>query len=252
MKLNFSYKKYWYWGRKSLSINVSGWDSHPQIYLNVNGGESEVTFHISFFIGIWIAFTKFWPRYWFPDYRCSDSEVILGAGERQIGISFHGWDFWWIIWMNPWEWNSKDPWYRHGNTHFTRWVLGKHTVDWKELESRVFILPFLEGNYNVRIVKKARTDRWQRWFTKKSIAWEAVPDVPVPHEGKGENSYDLDEDGTYSLHFGERKEVRTLYEAALYFWKSQMETREKRGGASWRPKKFRDKPLEIIKENPTT
>lgn len=270
MNLNFELRKSWYFGKhsgKSFAIAFSGWTVTPGIYLNVDGGESEYTIHIGLGIGLWFTFQRIFPKSWYPDYPCTDNTVIKNAGERQISLSIHSWEIWWNVWMDPGEWKSVDPWYRRGNTHFQRWFLGQHIVDWVPIDTRGYLLPFLEGNYSVLVEQKHRFDRYSRWYMRwyqrKMISWEIKAGyhdgkvfvvVPVPHEGKGENSWDLGEDGTFSLSFGGRKEIVTHYQAALYFWKNAMETRERRGYASWIPKKFRveGQQLPFIKENPVT
>lgn len=258
-------RKTWRFGkfsRSSLRVSFTPLDECFGISLNVDGGEGEVTFFIGFFFGLWITLGNGIPKNWYPDYPCSDGKFILGAGERELSLRFHHWNFWWNFWMDPSTWNSTDPKWRRGSTSFERWILGRHDCEFTEIDRRGYLLPFLEGNYSVMVKQRLRTDRWKRWFTKKSIAWEIEAGyhdenhnwvaVPVPHEGKGENSYDQGEDGTYSLNFGRRKDINTHYAAALYFWKSNMETRERRGNASWRPKKFRDIKLDHIKANPVT
>lgn len=134
----------------------------------------------------------------------------------------------------------------------------------KELvEKREQIVPFFEGNYNVEVFKYSRTDKWQRWFTRKSTSFEVKVgyyengvwvDQGVPVEGKGENSWDCDEDATYSMYFPGQpinKKVISCYDAALYFWHSMMKSRERRGSEKWLPEAFKKKGIQIIKKTGT-
>lgn len=71
----------------------------------------------------------------------------------------------------------------------------------------------------------------------------------IPVEGKGENSWDCDEDATYAMlfpGFPYRRELRTHYDAALYFWHNMMKSRERTGSPRWTPKSFNGKQLEIL------
>lgn len=254
MTLHFNKRKSWYFGknsRKSIGIEFSGWNSFPQIYLEVDPTESQYCIHLGFILGIWITMSHIMPKRWYPE----------GYDIKQTGISIHGWCLWWIVWMDPNAWNSTDQWYRRGNFNFERLIRGKHEVEWADMGKRNIILPFLEGNYSVWVERKLRTDRWKRWFTCTSLCWEVkcgyfkgteFITVPVPHPGKGESSYDQDEDGTWSMSFPDRKEIRTHYEAALYFWHDKMVTREKRGSASWRPRVFGNTLLKYFKETQIT
>lgn len=147
------------------------------------------------------------------------------------------------------EWNSTDPKWRRGSIHFDTLIKGKRTCTWENIDGGRFLLPFFEGCYEVEVIKKLRTDSYQRWFSRKSIAFEVRCDVGIPHEGKGDNSYDQDEGATFSIHFpGTRTRNNSLYEAALYFWQSCMETRKRYGWPNWVPRRYRPLNVNVIQE----
>lgn len=258
MKLNFNRRKWWHFGNsKSISIEWAGFSSHPSIYLRVDGDEQEVTFHIAFFVGIWISFERFIPKSFYPTYASKTHGRL--PEEREISLSFHGGSFWWNFWVSE-EWSSwtKNKTWRKGCWHILDRIKGKHKCQRTEVERQQFVLPFLEGNYNVEVIKNERKDTWQRWPMKKSTTWEVKPgyykdglfiEKPIPVDGKGENSWDCDEDATYAISFPGypyKKEIKTAYDAALYFWHSMMKDRERYGSAKWVPKRFDKKVLEVL------
>lgn len=258
----FNKRKTWWFSnhRKSISIETSGWKSHPSLYFRVNGDEGDCTFHFALGFGIWITFEGFIPNSWYPTYKSTYTEGLSLYDERQLSISFHGGSFWWDFWVseNKSQYTKYKTW-RKGCWHIVDRIRGKHECSFKEVDRREFAIPFLEGNYNLLVIKKDRTDTWKRWPKKKMTSFEVKCgyyqdgewiDKGVPVEGKGENSWDCDEDATYSMHFPGapyRKEVRSCYDAALYFWHSMMKSRERYGSAQWLPEKFKNKKLEVIK-----
>lgn len=261
--MGFNKRKWWHFGknyRKSITIEIAGWKSHPSIYFRADGGEGDITFHIALGFGIWITFAGFIPNKWYPRYYSTYTKNKLPE-ERELSISIHGGCLWWDFWVSEnWSSYTKNKTWRKGNIDFRRLIMGKHKCEWKEIERRQFMLPFLEGNYNVEVIKSYRFDIWQRWPMKKTISYEVIAGYyengefiakPVPVEGKGENSWDCDEDATYSCYFPGppyRKENKTCFDAALYFWHSMMKSRERYGSAQWIPQAFKDKKIEFIKK----
>lgn len=260
MKLKFNRRKWWHLkNNRSIAIEIAGWRSHPSIYVRVDGSERDITFHFAIGFGIWITFERFLPKSWYPTYESSYGHGRLPE-EREISIAFHGGSFWWNFWVSE-EWSSwtKNKTWRKGCWHIVDRIKGKRKYEKYELERSQYVLPFFEGNYNVEVIKTQRIDKWPRWPTLKMISWEVRAgyykdgtfiEKPIPVEGKGENSYDCDEDATYSLSFPGhpyKKDVKTPYEAALYFWHSMMKDRERRGSAKWVPKGFDKKVLEVLK-----
>lgn len=260
MKLNFNRRKWWHFKNdRSIAIEIAGWKSNPSIYVRVDGDERDICFHFAFGFGIWITFERFLPKSWYPTYESSYGHGRLPE-EREISFSFHGGSFWWNFWVSE-EWSSwtKNKTWKKGCWHIVDRIKGKRKYEKYELERSQYVLPFFEGNYNVEVIKTQRIDKWPRWPTLKMISWEVRAgyykdgtfiEKPIPVEGKGENSYDCDEDATYSISFPGhpyKKDIKTPYEAALYFWHSMMKDRERRGSAKWLPKGFDKKVLEVLK-----
>lgn len=252
--MGFNRRKWWHFGKhqnKNIHIEISGWNCTPSLYWRSDASENEHSFHIGFGIGIWICFDRCLPNSWYPK----------NYDEKEFSIGIHGNALWWNFWVSE-EWSSwtKNKTWRKGSFNYLDKIKGKVDYQRKEVDRRQFLLPFLEGIYNVEVIQTARTVKWPRWPTSRSTGWEVRAgyydekgewkDKPIPVEGKGENSYDCDEDATWSISFPGppyKKDVRTPYEAALYFWHSMMKSREQRGSAKWLPKDFKDNKLPIIR-----
>jgi hypothetical protein len=252
-KIRFNKRKFFYFDSgKHITIEVAGFSSTPAIKFAIDGSEREVTFHIGFFIGIYITFQRFIKDSWYPtEYH--DGYGYLSA-DREIYIRFHDGSLWWSIWRDPHSWKSNDR--LNSNINFGRLIAGKHTMSKNPDETLTMLLPFEEGNYKVSVVKYSRIDQWKRWGIKKRmVTYEVTPEFPVPHQGKGENSWDCGEDGTFSSSFPESWmvhsgfKIRNCYDAALNFWVSNMKDRKRYGHVNWIPKKINEADLKIITEN---
>lgn len=252
MNLHFNRRKWWHFGnRKSIVIEIAGWNNSPAISFRADPDDRGVTFNISFGFAIYITFDGFIPRSWYPE-------------EREFSIRIHGGAIWWDFWVSE-EWSSwtKNRTWRKSSFQLMDKIKGKHDYKRKDADRRQFLLPFLEGIYNVEVIKWDRTDKWPRWPTRRMTTWEVRAgyyegppsecnwkDKPIPVEGKGESSYDCGEDATWSISFPGppyKKDVNTPYLAALYFWHSIMKSREQRGSAKWLPKDFEGKSMPIIR-----
>lgn len=258
-----SYRKTFFFSNanKSISFEVSR-QLHFGISLDVEGDEGHVTFHWWFLFSFWLIFEGFLPDKWYPLYYFSTMDKDpIHAGHRTISLQIHNATLWWNFWTNDNEWNSSTPKWRRGCFHFVEFVTGKKDYTNTEIEYKDFLLPYYEGNYKVRVVRNnakwtmrrrlfwfmdINTDRYEvkTGYMNESNEWV---DVPVPHEGKGENSWDCDEDATSSITFGVgNKNIRSLSDAAIEFWRSTMMDRIRYGGTNWLPSKFKEKQLTHI------
>lgn len=260
--MGFNKRKWWYLGEnKSITIEIAGWKSAPAISFRADPDERGVTFSISFGFAVYLSFDGFIPRSWYPTEPSTYEPGKRYPVERELSIRIHGGGLWWDFWVSE-EWSSwtKNKTWRKGSFQYMDKLKGKHKYEREEVDRRQFLLPFLEGIYNVEVIQWARTDSYPRWPTRRMTTWEARAgyydekgewkDKPIPVEGKGENSWDCDEDATWSMSFPGppyNREVNTPYLAALYFWHSMMKSREQRGSAKWIPKSFKENKLSVIR-----
>jgi hypothetical protein len=98
------------------------------------------------------------------------------------------------------EWRSRDPWWRKGiHINVPDLLLGRAKFSTVPLETEEVLIPMPEGCYPATVKMEQSTWARPRWFAKRVV--RADIDIPkaIPHEGKGENSWDCDEDATYGL-----------------------------------------------------
>lgn len=246
-------RKHWHFGEKYIGLELSGFTSTPSIGFESNGDEGEIMFNLCGGIGIYITLNGFLPNKWYP----KDWSQTYGwlPGRREISLRFHHWSFWWTFWKDTDSWSNTDSKWKSGSFDFARFFMGRHTCNWTEIRKEMRIVSMPEGNYSVEVVQRQRIDSWERWFTKKSISWDVRVGYyendkfvkrSIPIEGKGENSWDQGEDGTYSMSFPDRR-YGSFTNALLYFESEIKKDRIKRGGKNWMPESFRGQPLETIK-----
>lgn len=255
--------KEFYFGEKysyktpKIRIETSFFNHWAFIRFSINGDSGNINFSFGCFLfTIYLTFHKFIPESWYPQKYSKYTKSMLPVKKViELNLSIDHW-FWylsWKCWIDDDSWDDvRDKWWRKFGINFHSLVVGKHDCTFEEIEREQFLLPFYEGNYNVEVIKKRRIDKWQRWFTKKSISYEVecgyyddeknwIP-FAIPHEGKGENSWDCGEDGTYSSSFPadfRRSKIfamKNCTDAVMFFFAEQMKTRIRYGGKQWMPR----------------
>jgi hypothetical protein len=144
---------------------------------------------------------------WRTVYQTGITDVYEDQREIRLmmniwGKEFGGWCFGWSLWTPHMTWNSKTPWYRHGTWTPIDTLLGRvrHRVIRVVEATESIDVPMPEGMYPTKI--SILEEGWRRPrspFEKKIKRCHADMWVPIPHMGKGENSWDCGEDGTYGL-----------------------------------------------------
>lgn len=207
--------KHWLCGRVWLGdwrAEWTVWRSSIRLGLDLDAGENECTFSI----GLWL----------FCLYISKRFKHIRIKKER----SFHLYWYECAIWLKLWgddNWNSKDRWWRRGIAiHLDDIFLGRQRYSEEPRDIVNTFIPMPEGCYPaiIRLYKAI----WSRpmWFPKKLM--RATIDVPggIPHEGKGENSWDCGEDGLLGL----TCQAETVEEAIGKTVASVLYSRRRNGG----------------------
>ena len=179
---------YWWSPRFGVSLGTDedGWNISIRlppfaIYVSLDG------------LGLWQPQEKHvftWDNnreVWLPSRRESDFYI---ADWR---MSFTPWGRWG-------EWRRVDPWWIRGvSVDLKDLLFGRLTYEAEELALVPCDVPMVEGNYpavaKVQRVTRGRT----RWF--KRTGQEVQLNIPkgVPYAGKGENSWDCDDDGLFGI-----------------------------------------------------
>lgn len=165
----------------------------------------------------------------------------IRTGKRDLSLRFHHYSMWWNVWRNDDSWSSDTPKWRCGSFDFVKLLKGKDKVDREVVFNGFDEIEMPEGKYMCKIDYTKFKRKYTRWFPKvwhrfqfefgytdKNGKWVITP---VPHWGKGENSWDCGMDGTYSVSLGSG--VKTLKEAKAEVVKSCMRDREKYGNVDF-------------------
>lgn len=164
--------------RQSIDLDLNLFDKNTTFGLSVGRGNSSIKFHIAIplLISFWI---KFGGVLWFGE-------------KRELGISAHNGSIWFNLWVDPMDG-------RYRVWHVSQWIFGKSVYSEEIIETRDIVIPMPEKFYPAKATLLKSTWSFPRWFNE-SIKRVKI-DVPegIPHEGKGENSYDCGKDATFGM-----------------------------------------------------
>jgi hypothetical protein len=181
----------WHFGQFRFGLSLGFDPSDREILLSI-----KIPLLISLYIGL---DSLDWKWLWKLTRRKGQEY----GNEREIGFHIHSGCFWWNFWQDQMESRSTDPWWMHFCFDPQRFLLGRRThekVDHKR--ERIFI-PLPEGEYLAEATFQTCTwarQRWPWWPFKRVRDFIEVAVLQwggLPHEGKGENSWDCGRDGTY-------------------------------------------------------
>ena len=156
--------------------------------------DGDITFHVSF-PPISLYFTV--------DGAIPKSNIMLKLNNRKTGWSIHNWKLWVSLWENVMEWNSTDPkWWSFSICIDPRiWLFGDTVYKQNIIENRIVSVPMPEKCYDVNITLSE--DVWYhkrtKWLNKKLLRAHCTMKEPIPHPGKGTDSWNCGLDGLYGL-----------------------------------------------------
>jgi hypothetical protein len=124
-------------------------------------------------------------------------------------------------------------------------ILGKTKYSNRVFDSANIEIPMPEKCYRATVQFEEATWKRPRWFSKRIV--RAQVDIPggIPVPGKGENSWDIDEDAIYSICFSATK----TWEVVGKVVESVMNSRIRHGGLKWRPEAKEATPCENISQS---
>lgn len=182
----------------TLGFEWNLWSRSCGISANIDGsggGDHDVTLGVRLPpVAMWLSLSGAFRRlprfdaWWTARYR---------YGSRTVEASIHDAIVWWRMWTDPNEWHSKTPRWREGNFKPLDVILGRERYREQTLSEHDVLIPMPEGGYPAKVALRLDTWARPRWFAKSLL--RASVDVPigVPHQGKGENSYDCGEDALF-------------------------------------------------------
>lgn len=203
----------------SWSIPTSFWHLRFEV-----GGEDELGFSIAFgLIALWLKFERFIPSRWFS------KELSWQA--RTTGVSWHHGGLWIDIWRDDSGWSKQ--W---GGIHWhfdpMDFLFGYQKHSKQTLYKQVIVVELPEEDYQAEVeIFESAWKRPRLPFVKKMTRAEITPAKPIPIPGKGENSWDIDDNAIYGMTCA----ATTPEEAAQHLKESVLRDRLRYGGASWIP-----------------
>ncbi len=206
----------WYFGKHA---------HHTMIHMTTNFVmEREITFAI----GLWRVFC-FYITFSFPFLPSWSVE----HGDRASGIRIFDNAIWVEIWARHNEGRSDDPfWMKDHRFSPVDSLLGRGHYSYKVISEHDADIEMPEGKYPAKVTLKEQTYSRKRWpiKTRKVTSYVEFPQ-PIPIPGKGENSWDMDDDGYSAMGC-----LADTVEGAIDEVKSRIfERRERYGGKDWLP-----------------
>lgn len=126
-----------------------------------------------------------------------------------IDIRIFNWALWWEFLKFDWGWSSSMPKWMVFTFHIDDFLLGKMKyVNEKIGQPKTVMVPMPEGEYLTKMqFERATWTRPRSPFKKVMVGYNI--DIPkgIPHQGKGENSYDCGEDGLFGC-FSEGESIQ--------------------------------------------
>lgn len=164
----------------------------------------------------------------------------FGPDESVDHLSAH-----WSLWVDPCEWVCDTPRWRYGSTSPLEVLFGEALYDVEPVgEPETIEVAMPEGVYRVMVSQRDRVwtrPRWPgEWLRVRDVEIDVVDEGGIPVPGKGENSWDLDDDAVFSRSFP-GVDVNT---AVQRFVCGIHERRLRYGGPSWVPGKRERKEAE--------
>lgn len=195
----------------SIAVEFSGWSSDNAIHGHVS------LLRCGFYWG-YSGFGSAWAR---------------RVREQEYQLAVHDGGIWLDLGSNPNEWSRTDPWWRRWHVYPADVLFGRKRHSEAHHSTTETALEMPEGTYPCRVVLKDET--WKRprlpWASLRIRRAHIEMAKPVPVPGKGENSWDIDDDAIYSI----TGEAQTVEEGLAMLREEAMRSRTRYGGASWAP-----------------
>lgn len=226
---HFAKKLYLHIGDQSFGFYLSLFTSLALIDVQFSGiGDEDFHFSLAiyklFYFGFSIERLKIVRK--LPGVKWNGK---WGSGEREIRLSWQPWSWHWNVWTYPHESRGgwRDDWF-----DLADFLLGREKYSETKGETEEILIPMPEGNYPAKLTFVQRCWKRPRWWktrTRTDADVEMIEPIPIP--GKGENSYDLDDDALYGVNCV----ASTIDEAIMQVQESAYRNRHRYGGENWIP-----------------
>ena len=163
--------------------------------------------------------------------------LLAGVTARALRLSLHEGRLMWKLWADGYSWSSDVPRWRDGSFHPRDALFGAPVHSRRTLETASVDVPMPEGVYPAKVKLEEWTIRHPRWpFPMRGRSARIDVEGGIPMPGKGENSWDCEDDAVYGL----SAPARSVGEIVGKLVEDVLDTRMKRGGPwSWPPDRKR-------------
>ncbi len=168
------------------------------------------------------------------NYKDDGSHSSRIGSDREISIRVFDWAIWWSLWMPVDECRLDEPWYRRENFRPIDFLFGRQDYSARVIDEGVCVIPMPEGCYIATY--KTKFCEWTRKRSPfKETRFRTEVDIPggIPVPGKGENSWDCEDDAVNRVSFP----GRTKWEAISGIVETVMRDRIRYGGSEWMNKR---------------
>lgn len=196
-----------------------------KLSLNDEMAEEAISLSINLWlVSLYISLENTWLSRQLEKITWSKTKVF-GYG-RSIGITFYAEYLWIDLWNPEEDYEAKRFWWQHISIDLHRLIKGKPVISEVIVDERDVLVPMPEGNYKAHAKLLHKTWTYPRWFTQEISAVDLEFKKGVPHEGKGENSWDCGPDATTGFYCP----ANSIADGVGKFVGSSLATRIKNGG----------------------
>jgi len=222
------YGRGWIHHRKSRVVLGADWSiptTHLHGYIEFNGGDHQIM--VSFACGLFALWVHI-----DGSRLLARLPVMKPYYPRKIGWSLFHWSFSWDIWNDDTGWAPRVPRWQHGYFAIPDFLFGRNAYTKVAFKPIPTVIPMPEGDYPATVTFFTQTWKRPRLPWPKSQTGADVDiegGIPIP--GKGENSWDCDEDAYMSI----GTSAGTVEEAVQDATTRVNKRRERYGGKNWQP-----------------
>lgn len=219
-----------WWPGKRFGIGVTVGDgsfSDEQLSLYL---ELPLLFALSFGVQRWRWVKRLPGIQWTSVGADGNTVYDHSKGERELSLRCSDGAIRWRLWRHPDHGRGRD--WRDRSFYPLDFLLGRQQYSEGPRERHETTITFPEAAYPVAVELYTSTWKRPRWPKVRSASWADVEmGTPIPVPGKGENSWDMDEDAIYSM----LCRAATVEEAIASLSESVERDRRRYGGEGWLP-----------------
>lgn len=200
-----------------------------------DGDGDEIKLSFGLYKNIWLTYSSRWvSRIWGSDEKKREISVDLWWGEMGLHSSF-------TLWGHD-DGGGYVKKLRDWYVDWDRIIFGRSKCHVEILSEGEAQIDMPEGKYKALYKIEKRTLVWPRRFKKERTSISFDLPVCIPHDGKGENSWDCGMDGTCGISEDYKKHSGSIYQAAKAVALRCLNTRSRYGTLS-------DFSIEKLKEH---